>query len=381
MSPSLPIRVLLVDDDEDEHVLIREIVRRVDGVRYVITSAYTAAQGLGALLTGEHDVALLDYRLGAEDGLSVLTQARAARCRTPVLLLTGLGNREVDHAAMAAGASDYLAKAELTPGALERAMRYAINQSAVLARLEDRTAELARSNHELEQFAAIVSHDLRGPMQTIASYADLLQQRYEGQLDEKARHMIGRLVGGVMRLDAMIDDLLDLARVSGPSVTGTVVSTEACLTQALADLDARLTDAGGRVVRATPLPDVPGSAALLTQLFANLVGNAVKFHGDAPPVVTVGASVASSGWTFEVCDNGVGIPPAELSRVFAMFHRGPSTADRPGTGIGLAICKKIVERHGGTLAVESTVGVGTCFRFTLPRRDPDRTVPPPAPVR
>lgn len=366
-----PIRILLIDDDPDDELLTAETLAAIPDFRYSFTCVTTATDGIAAILADLHDVYLLDRHLGAADGIAVLTTARAAGSKAPILLLTGLGNREVDRAAMMAGASDYLPKAEMNSSNLERAIRHAMDRAQMLRRLEARTAELVRSNRELEEFAAVISHDLRAPMQTIAAHAQLLEQRYQGRLDPGADQMIERLVNGVMRLERMLSELLAFARVSTPTVGLATASLDVCLDGALNDLATVLAEQGGQVLRPSPLPVVPGNQVLLTQLFANLVGNALKFRGENPAQVEISARRVVGAWAITVADNGVGIPAGELERVFTMFHRSRTTADRPGTGIGLSICKKIVERHGGTITAASPAGGGARFTFTLPLQGPE----------
>ena len=371
--PSMsPLRVLLVDDDPDEEVLTGDTLAAIPGGMYAFSCVRTAREGLAAILAGSHDIFLLDYQLGSEDGLSLLRAARAAGSQAPILLLTGLGNREIDQRAMAAGASDYLPKADVTPGSLERAIRHAIDRAAILARLRARTAELSRSNAELEEFAAVVSHDLRSPMQTIAAYAELLEQRYQDKLDPPAQKMIDRLVAGVTRLERMLSELLEFARVGTPRISNALVSLDACLDRAVSDNEDGMSETGATLLRPHPLPQVPGNSVLLTQVFTNLLGNALKFRREGGPVIEVRSRRETDHWCVEVEDDGMGISPADLSRVFMIFHRSSAVADRPGTGIGLAICKKIVERHGGALAVESVEGQWTRFTFRLPLVAPEQ---------
>lgn len=366
-----PLRILLVDDDPDDELLTREVLLAIPDFPFTLTWVTNAAEGLAAILAEEHDVYLLDRQLGAADGLDLVRQARQAGSQTPLLLLTGSGSREVDQAAMAAGASDYLPKGELTPGNLERAIRHAIDRARILSRLQARSAELARSNRELEEFAAVISHDLRSPMQSIAAHAELLEHRYHGRLDPGADLMIERLVAGVMRLERMLTELLSFAKVSQPKIDADPTPLDACLDVAIQDVRQELFDCGGVVHRSEPLPNLPGNPTLLTQLFSNLLANAVKFRAERPLRIEVGAERAFGGWVISVSDNGVGVPADDQERIFMIFQRGRGTSDRPGTGIGLAICKKIVERHGGWIAASSIPSGGARISFLLPTHAPE----------
>ncbi len=375
MADAPPLRILLVDDDPDDELLTREVLLAIPDFPFTLKWVTNAAEGLAAILADEHDVYLLDRQLGGDDGLELVQKARQAGSQSPLLLLTGSGSREVDQAAMAAGASDYLPKGELTPGNLERAVRHAIDRARMLSRLQARSAELARSNRELEEFAAVISHDLRSPMQTIAAHAELLEHRYQGRLDAGADLMIERLVAGVMRLERMLTELLSFARVSQPTIYADAAPLDSCLDIAIQDVRQELLDCGGVVHRSGPLPSLPGNATLLTQLFTNLLANAVKFRSERPLRIEVGAERTFGGWVIAISDNGIGIPAGELQQTFMIFQRGHGTIDRPGTGIGLAICKKIVERHGGWIAAASLPAGGARISFLLPTHAPEPLSP------
>ncbi len=237
--------------------------------------------------------------------------------------------------------------------------------------LAARTEELERSNRELEQFAYVASHDLQEPLRMVASYTQLLARRYRGRLDEDAEEFIGYAVDGVTRMQALINDLLAYSRVGTRGGAPEPVDTAAVLERVLSSLGPAVEDAGATVTHG-PLPTVTGDAGQLGQLLQNLVGNAVKFRGEVPPRVHVSAARGRDEWTFSVADNGIGIDPGYAERIFVIFQRLHTRAEYAGTGIGLAICKKIVERHGGRIWFEPAPGGGTVFRFTLPDRERDR---------
>ncbi|HEU0012925.1 MAG TPA: ATP-binding protein [Longimicrobium sp.] len=231
-----------------------------------------------------------------------------------------------------------------------------------LARQAD---ELARSNAELEQFAYVASHDLQEPLRMVASYTQLLARRYRGRLDDDADEFISYAVDGVTRMQALINDLLAYSRVGRREITITRVDLGALLARVLVILGPAIEEAGAAVTH-DPLPTVHADAGQLGQLLQNLVGNALKFHGDDPPRVHVGAERGDGEWHLWVADNGIGIDPEFQDRIWVIFQRLHSRAEYPGTGIGLAICKKIVERHGGRIWLDSAPGRGATFHFTLP---------------
>jgi PAS domain S-box-containing protein len=232
--------------------------------------------------------------------------------------------------------------------------------------LRQHADELARSNEELQQFAYVASHDLQEPLRMVASYTQLLARRYRGKLDADADEFIGYAVDGVNRMQRLIQDLLTYSRVGTrgrefkPCEAGPVVQ------RAVENLRTMLEETGGEVT-VGELPAVQGDETQLLQLFQNLVANALKFHGETPPRVEVAAEPQGrEGWRFTVKDNGLGIDPQYFERIFIIFQRLHGREEYPGTGIGLAICKKIVERHGGRIGVESRPGKGSTFWFTLP---------------
>jgi PAS domain S-box-containing protein len=226
-------------------------------------------------------------------------------------------------------------------------------------------AELARSNAELEQFAYAASHDLQEPLRTIAGYVKLLKRRYEGQLDNAAQEFIAYAVDGVGRMQRLIDDLLTYARVGSRAKPFAPFAAGSALRTAMANLQLKIRDTGATITN-DDLPVVFGDESQIAQLFQNLLDNALKFRGAEPPHVEVSASRKGGRWIFAVRDNGIGIDPKYFDRIFKVFQRLHTIDQYPGSGIGLAVCERIVRRHGGTIWVESEPGKGTVFHFSLP---------------
>jgi len=237
--------------------------------------------------------------------------------------------------------------------------------AAARADLDDRNRDLQRSNEELEQFAYVASHDLQEPLRKVTSFVQLLQLRYEHQLDPRADEYIGFAVDGARRMQALIDDLLTFSRVGRTTDTFTTVAMGECAAAALASLS-DLVGETGATVRVGPLPAVRGDRVLLTSLWQNLIGNAVKFVDVGPPEVEVDARRDGASWRFAVSDNGIGIEPRHADRVFVIFRRLHGRDAYGGTGIGLALCRKIVEFHGGTIWVDRGYRGGARLCFTLP---------------
>jgi PAS domain S-box-containing protein len=233
--------------------------------------------------------------------------------------------------------------------------------------LQQTAAELARSNRELEQFAYVASHDLQEPLRMVASYSQLLARRYQDQLDKDAREYIDFAVAGALRMQELISDLLAYSRVNTRGRPFDPTPCDEILSETLANLRLAL-DESGAVVTHDALPTVLADRIQIGQLLQNLLSNALKFRGQAPPRVHVGAECGDGEWVFSVRDNGIGIAPEYFDRIFVIFQRLHTRDEYAGTGIGLAVCKKIVERHGGRIWVESETGKGSTFYFSLPAR-------------
>ena len=249
--------------------------------------------------------------------------------------------------------------------------------SAVRDRTEQQRAEeavqkfsldLARSNAELERFAYVASHDLQEPLRMVSSYTQLLAKRYKGKLDSNADEFIAYAVDGASRMQKLINDLLALSRVGTQAKPSEPIDTGVVLARVLSDLRSTIETADAQVIAPDSMPTVMADGTQIGQLFQNLIGNALKFRAAETPRIEVAVQAGDEGkfWHFSFKDNGIGIEPQYFDRIFVIFQRLHSKESYPGTGIGLAICKKIVERHGGHLSVTSTPGEGATFSFTLP---------------
>jgi PAS domain S-box-containing protein len=232
--------------------------------------------------------------------------------------------------------------------------------------LEQSRLELERSNEELEQFASVVSHDLQEPLRVMSGFTNLLAKRYHGQLDAEADEYVGFIVDGAERMQRLIHDLLAFSRVGTRGKDFQWTECEIVLEQAAANLKIAIEESGAQITH-DPLPKIKADRTQLEQLFQNLLGNAIKFHGDAKPVVHIRAESRDHEWLFSVSDRGIGIDPKDVDRIFGCFQKLHSRTEYPGTGLGLAICKKIVKRHGGRIWVKSESGKGSTFYFTVPK--------------
>jgi light-regulated signal transduction histidine kinase (bacteriophytochrome) len=250
------------------------------------------------------------------------------------------------------------------------------------AKLQILAGELEQKNQELQQFVYVASHDLREPLRTMASYTQLLARRYKEKLDADANDFIGYVVNAAARMQALIDDLLTYSRLGRQTKSPVLTDFEAVLHEVVENLSTTIGESGA-VVTHDPLPTLSAEATEMTQLYQNLIANALKFHGKDPPRVHISAqerqrprdgnlggpnSQPETEWLFSVRDNGIGIDPKNAGRIFMIFQRLHTQEEYPGTGIGLAICKKIVEQNGGRIWVESEPGKGTTFYFTIPKQ-------------
>jgi PAS domain S-box-containing protein len=224
---------------------------------------------------------------------------------------------------------------------------------------------LELSNRDLEQFAYVASHDLQEPLRMVSSFTQLLAKRYQGKLDKDADEFIAYIVAGARRMQALINDLLTYSRVDTRGESFGPIDSEAALDQAIANLRVAIEE-GEAVITHDPLPPLIADNSQIVQLFQNLLGNAIKFCGKEPPRVHVSARQENNEWVFSCRDNGIGIAPEYFDRVFVIFQRLHSREEYPGTGTGLAICKRIVERHGGRIWVESELNKGSTFYFAIP---------------
>ena len=396
------VKILLVDDKPENLVALEAVL---DGLGQQLIKAQSGKEALRACL--EHDFAaiLMDVKMPDMDGFeaAAMIREREQSKDTPIIFLTALKSEEHLFRGYFMGAVDYLYKpivpevlrskvsvfvdlcrkntslkrsrdaleqknAELEQQIAERLRAEAdvrrLNAELEL-RVEDRTRELMRMNEELRQFAYVASHDLQEPLRTVASYAQLLARRYRGRLDRDADEFIEYMVGGVTRMHTLLNDMLAYSRVTESKdrpLTETNLNT--VLQSALMNLELTISENQAEI-QADPLPTVTGDEIQLTQVFQNLIGNAIKYKSAEAPQVRITAEEGPEEWTISVADNGIGLDPQYGQRIFGIFKRLHGR-ELPGTGMGLAICKRIIERHNGRIWVDSQPGKGSTFHFTLP---------------
>jgi len=372
-------KTILIIDDMPANLGV--LTTHLEREGYIAVVAQGGEEGVERAEFVRPDLVLLDVMMPGMDGFETCRRlkAREATRDIPVVFMTALTDTSDKLAGFAAGAVDYVTKplngAEVLARIETHLALYGLRQQLAaqneqlrheIAAREETQAALLRSNTELEQLAYVASHDMQEPLRMVASYLQLVAQRYRGQLDSDADEFIGYAVDGAKRMQALINDLLAYSRVGTKARPFEPTDCARVVDTALSNLRIAITDSGATVTLGS-LPTVMGDSMQLLQLFQNLIGNAMKFKRDEPVRIHIGAEPVGEFWHFSVSDNGIGIAAEYFERIFVLFQRLHGRGEYPGTGIGLAICKKIVERHGGTISVESQPDVGSTFHFTIPR--------------
>ena len=360
--------ILLVDDQEANLTALAAVLAEVGDA---VVKARSGPAALRCLLDGEFAVVLLDVQMPGMDGFetAAMIRARDRSRHTPILFVTAM-DRTDEHAlrGYSLGAVDYVFK-PIAPEILRAKVAVFLELHRRRQREVAAREELARSNQDLAEFAQVVAHDLQAPLRSVAGYLDLLERRAGSVLDEAAKHYIASAVADAERMKCQIRDLLTYARVKTEPPVPESTDSSGALLQAIDGLRVPLEEAKAEVTHG-PLPMMLADPAQLTQLFQNLVDNAVKFRGPSSPKIHVSAERSGGVWQFSVADNGIGIDAKDRERIFGVFQRLHPRGEFAGTGIGLAICRKIVEHHGGRIWVEQGAGKGSTFCFTMPREAP-----------
>lgn len=350
------LAILIADDSEDD----RELIRRSLSGAGLTCQFQETGNVQGALLACEErvfDCVILDYRFGGEDGLTGLALLRHRFPHTPVIMVTGQGDEMIATGAMMAGAADYIPKSRISRTSMKRIIENAIEKAALRRRVAEQQEALANFSHML-------AHDLKAPLSAVVGFAALLQRGLsEGDMRSGAV-LCGRIESAARRMCMLIDTLRAYTKVES-SVAFEPVSTAQLLEDALANLSQIMEERPAQVT-SRDLPVLNGNAPLLTNLLQNLIANSIKFCEAEIARVDIAASRQGDCWLFAVKDNGIGIPEAARNEIFEPFTRLDRRGRYEGTGLGLATCKRIVERHQGAIWCESNPGEGTTIFFTLP---------------
>jgi signal transduction histidine kinase len=380
-TPARNPRILLVDD-RPENLLALEAT--LQDLPIDIDSTESGRNALKKLLTNDYAAILLDAYMPEMDGFETarLIKQRERTSHIPIIFLTaGSDDRQLTLRGYQAGAVDYLTKpfdpwilrskvsifAELW-NAHEKTRDLNAQLQTVNAQLQTQTEELARSNRALEEFAYAASHDLQEPLRKISGFCQLLRSRYRGRLDDRADQYIDFAVDGASRMSQLIKDLLAYSRVERIPSRQENVNAHELVNLATQQLAGQIEDTNARITCDT-LPQVRGEVSVLAMVFQNMISNAIKFRSQAPPHIHITAERRGPLWQFSVQDNGIGIDPGFAEKIFVIFQRLHAKDSYPGTGIGLAISRKIIEYHGGTIWLGPQPGPGATFFFTLPAAD------------
>jgi len=343
--------VLVIEDSTIDYRVIESRLEKARGIDFHITHAERLADGLECLAREGVDIVLLDLMLPDSQGLETVRSVRAEAPGVPIVVLTSAEDERTAFSAIRQGAQDYLIKREVDTNLLVRSARYAIERQRLLK--------------ELERFAHVAAHDLQEPLRTLSGFCKLLRDTYRGKLDDQADEWLEFVIEGARRMSGLIQDLLGYSRIGLRDDPVDPTDCTVVLDEAVQNLLAAIEE-NGAVVTHDDLPILMGVRAQLVQLFQNLIGNAIKYRGDQQPCVHVTVERKDREWLFSVRDNGIGIAAEHLDRIFQIFKRLHGRDQYSGTGVGLAICKKIVELHGGRIWAESDPGIGSVFSFTMP---------------
>ncbi len=362
---------ILIVDDKLDNLKVLESTLEQQG--YEVRKAINGSMALMGAIAELPDLVLLDIKMPDMDGYEVCRQLKA-NSKTqdiPVIFISALDDALDKVKAFDVGGVDYIVK----PFQPEEIIVRVQNQLQILnlqqqlqvqnKQLTNLNQELVRSNQELEQFANVASHDLQEPLRMITSFSQLLAKRYSGQLDEEADNIISFVVDGAKRMDKLIQAILAYSHVSSQARAFESVNCEEVIDIALSNLQLTIQKTNAQITRNT-LPIIFGDKTQLVQLFQNIIANGMKYQKEESPVIHIEAEIRQKDWLFSVKDNGIGIALQYHKRIFQIFQRLHTRQEYSGTGIGLAICKKIVDLHGGKIWVESEVGKGTSFLFTMP---------------
>ena len=369
LEPKVQLKILMVEDSAADIELILRTLQ-AEGFNVDADVVQTPEEFISHIRGTNYDVILADYNLPAWRGTEALDIICRENLDVPFIVVTGYLGEERAVDCIKQGASDYVSKDHLArlSGCICRALeekRLRVQQRQSEEELAMKVVQLARSNAELEQFAYVASHDLQEPLRMIANYTQLLAENYRGKLDPQADKYIAYAVDGALRMQALIRDLLKFSRVGTAEIERQPTPCRQAAQQALDNLQVAIQESAA-VVNWDGLPTVMADAAQLTQVFQNLIANAIKFRGAEPPLIQIRAEKKADDWVLTVSDNGIGIPADHWQDIFVVFRRLHTREEYAGNGIGLSICKKIIERHGGKIWIEAQATPGSCFRFTLP---------------
>ncbi len=360
------LQILITDDDEGDRKQIKRAIGQ-SGLSAACNETASIREALEACEGCEFDCAIVDYRLPGEDGLEGITALRERLPYMAIVMSTGQGDEAVATEAMKRGAADYISKSRMNASTVQRAIASAVERSALQRRVKDQ-------QDDLENFARVLAHDLRAPAAAVQTFALRIGEMLETGNPAKALQYADWVVQRAQRMNQLIDTLHQYTTADAKAAFESV-DMNLAFHEARENLQ-RLIQQSGAIVTAEALPTIVGNVPQLIQLLQNLIGNGIKYCDGPEPRIHLAATRGDEdAWLFSVTDNGIGIPEVHRKRIFDPFVRVSASSKRDGTGLGLATCRKIIERHGGRIWCESTAGSGsepgTTFCFTLPAAQPE----------
>ncbi|OYP33864.1 sensor histidine kinase [Rhodopirellula sp. MGV] len=362
------IRILVLDDDAGDRKAIRRLLSRPDS-HFLVTEFADVETAVAGVQAQTFDCAIVDFDIAGDDGIDATKQIQEKSPELPVVMVTGHGNEDVVLKAMRSGISDYVRKASLQPHVLIHAIEQAIKKRL----LEDSLAEQQRY---MRDFSRVLVHDISAPVRQIVAYTEILVQSLGGNLDEDQKVCLGHVQRSARYLQSLIAALHQYNIGNAQNIELAEVDLNSVVDQALQNLDEQIERAGAVVTRGN-LPTAYGSEPMLVQLMQNLIQNGIKYHGESPPVISIGNRPLNDGVCISIRDNGMGIAEKNLTKIFEPFRRLHGD-ELPGSGLGLATCSRIVESLKGKLWCKSELGHGTTFYLKL-LADPQAESSIPAP--
>ena len=378
MITTTPKTILLIDDCAEEREIFRLYLENNREPIFHFLEADSGKVGWEMFQKAQPDCVLLDYQLPDVNGIEFMKKLLHADDAWigPVILLTGCGDDTIARHALKNGAADYLVKRKMTAEAITRAVTTAIEKSVLIQKTEAQHLEVERSHAELTQFAHRASHDLQAPTRRIINYLELMEKDLRGHLTEQSENYLSRCLKNAHYMRQLIKNLLEYSLVGGGQRPFLPVNLSETVHEVLNELEDVIQEAQARITIA-PLPTILGNPALLQQLFQNILSNAIRFRQKQAPQIDVSVHQQGECWHVQVRDDGVGIPLQFLTKIFDVFERLDNANVPKGTGIGLALCKKIIEFHGGKIWVNSVEGQGSVFSLTFLKLSPEEFTPNP----
>lgn len=359
-----PIKILLIEDNPGDVRLFQNEIEKTGNHWYELKSSQDLQSAPQQFIESGPDLILLDLSLPDSFGIKTISNAQKILKDIPIIVLTGLDDEEIGFEAIKNGAQDFLCKGDLDSQTIKKSIWYSLERHRARQKLE-------QSNRDLESFASVASHDLKEPLRKVISFGDRLLEKYYDKIDEQGQDYLNRMIKATERMHDFIDSLLEFSKSAKSSNAFEKIDLNHILDEVLSDLDERIMQTKGEVT-VEPLPTITANKLQIYQLFQNLISNALKFQNpEATPSINISANQLSENfWEISVRDNGIGFDQKYLDKIFNPFERLHDKNKFEGSGMGLAICRKIVERHGGNLTAISEPEKGATFHIIIPNTPP-----------